>query len=60
MPLNWPALKGRDVPLEAAEATFRGGQRLVISPWQGLLSETDGVSFATQAVGPGFVRAVSI
>ena len=36
-------------------ATFRRGQRLVISPLQGLLPEKDGVSFATQAVGLGFV-----
>jgi len=49
MPRNWPALKGRDEPLEA---TVRGAQRLVISPLQGLLPEKDGVSFATQAVGP--------
>jgi hypothetical protein len=39
MPRNWPALKGRDKPLDAAEATVRGGQRLVISPLQGLLPE---------------------
>ena len=52
MPRNWPALKGRDEPLEALESTVRGGQRLVISPLQGLLPEKDGVSFATQAVGP--------
>ncbi|MGD0128846.1 MAG: hypothetical protein ABSF46_26125 [Terriglobia bacterium] len=42
MPCNWPALKGRDEPFEAA-ATFRGGQRLVISPLQGLLPENNAV-----------------
>jgi hypothetical protein len=42
MPRNWPALKGRDEPFEAA-ATFRGGQRLVISPLQGLLPENNAV-----------------
>jgi len=52
MPRNLPALKGRDEPLEAAEATVRGGQRLIISPLQGLLAENDGVSVATQAAGP--------
>jgi len=57
MPRNWPALKGRDEPLEALESTVRGGQRLVISPLQGLLPEKDGVSFATQAVGLGFVSS---
>jgi hypothetical protein len=50
MPRNWPALKGRDDPLEAAEAMFGGDQRLVISPLQGLLPENDGASVATQAV----------
>jgi len=39
MPRNGPALKGRDEPFEAAEATVRGGPRLVISPLQGLLPE---------------------
>ena len=39
MPRNWPALKGRDKPLDTSEATVRGGQRLVISPLQGLLAE---------------------
>jgi len=53
MARNLPALKGRDKPLEAAEATFRRGQRLVVSPLQGLLPENDGGSFATQAVGLG-------
>jgi hypothetical protein len=42
VPRDTPALKGRDEPLEAAEATFRGGQRLVISPLQGLLPERMG------------------
>jgi len=51
MPRHWPALKGRDEPFEAAEGTFRGGQRLVISTLQGLLPKNDGVSFSTQAVG---------
>jgi hypothetical protein len=49
LPRNLPALKGRDEPFELAEATFRGGQGLVISPLQGLLPKNDGVSFATQA-----------
>jgi hypothetical protein len=57
MPRHWPALKGRDEPLEASEATLRGGQRLVISPLQGLLPKNNGVSFATQAVGLGFVSS---
>ena len=52
MPRNWPALKGRDQAFEATEATFRGGQRPVSSPLQGLLPGNDGVSVATQAVGP--------
>jgi hypothetical protein len=39
VPRDSPALKGHDQPLEAAEATFREGQRLVISPLQGLLPE---------------------
>jgi len=52
MPRNGSGLKGRDEPFEAAQATLRAGQRLVISPWQGSLSETDGVPFATQAVDP--------
>ena len=42
MPRNLPALKGRDKSLEAAEATFRGGRCLVISPLQGLLPERMG------------------
>ena len=42
MPRNWPALKGRDEPLDTSEATVRGGQRLVISPLQGLLPERMG------------------
>jgi hypothetical protein len=49
MPPKLPALKGRDEPLEAAEATFHRGPRLVISPLQGFLPENEGVSFATQA-----------
>ena len=57
IPRDLPALKGRDEPFGAAEATVRGGQCLVISPLQGLLPENDGVSFATQAVGPGFVSS---
>jgi hypothetical protein len=57
MPRNWLALKGRHEALDAAEVTVRGGQRLVISPLQGLLPEKDGVSFATQAVGLGFVSS---
>jgi hypothetical protein len=56
MPCNWPALKGRTEPFEAA-ATFRRGQRLVISPLQGLLPENEGVSVATQAVVLGFVSS---
>ena len=57
MPRDSPALKGRDEPLEAAEATVRGGQRLVISPLQGLLPQKDGLCFETQAVGLGFVSS---
>ncbi len=57
MPRNLPALKGRDEPCESAEATFCGGQRLVISPLQGLLPENGGVSVATQAIGLGFVSS---
>jgi len=56
MPCNWPALKGRDEPFEAA-ATFRGGQRLVISPLQGLLPENEGVSFATLLARPFRARS---
>jgi hypothetical protein len=55
MPCNLRALKGRDKPLDMAEATGRGGQLLVISPLQGLLRGKDGALFATQAVGLGFV-----
>ena len=36
---------------------MRGGQRLVISPLQGLLPQKDGLCFETQAVGPGFVSS---
>jgi hypothetical protein len=57
MPRNWPALKGRDKPLDTSEATVRGGQRLVIPPLQGLIQEKNGVSFATQAVDLGFVSS---
>ncbi|MGD0128251.1 MAG: hypothetical protein ABSF46_23050 [Terriglobia bacterium] len=57
VPRDSPALKGRDEPLEAAEATVRGGQRLVISPLQGLLPQKDRLSFETQAVGLGFVSS---
>jgi len=57
LPRHSPALKGRDNPLEAAEATPRGNQRLVISPLQGLLAEKEGVSLETQAVGLGFVSS---
>ena len=57
MPRNLPALKGRDDTIEAAAATFRGGQRQVISPLQGLLPAIEGVSVATQAVGLGFVSS---
>ena len=57
MPRQGPALKGRDEPIETPEVTVRGGQRPVISPLQGLLPEKDGVSFATQAAGPGFVSS---
>jgi hypothetical protein len=57
VPRNLSALKERDEPFEAAQATFRGGQRLVMSPLQGLLTENHGVSFATQAVGLGFVSS---
>ncbi|MGA2072407.1 MAG: hypothetical protein ABSH52_02795 [Terriglobia bacterium] len=57
MPRDSPALKGRDKPLDAAEATVRGGQRLVISPLQGLLPQKDGLCFETQAVGLGFVSS---
>jgi hypothetical protein len=53
MPRHGLALQGRDKPLETLEATFRGGQRWVISPLQGLLPEHEGVWFATQAVGLG-------
>jgi len=52
VPRDSPALKGRDEPLDAAEATVRGGQRLVISPLQGLLPQKDGLCFKTQADGP--------
>jgi hypothetical protein len=57
MPRHGLALQGRDEPLETLEATFRGGQRLLISPLQGLLPDNDGVWFATQAVGLGFVSS---
>jgi len=53
MPRNGSGLKGRDEPFEAAQATLRAGQRLVISPLQGLLPENEGVWFATLAVGLG-------
>ena len=57
MPRHGLALQGRDEPLETVQATFRGGQRWVISPLQGLLPEHEGVWFATQAVGLGFVSS---
>jgi hypothetical protein len=57
MPRHGLALQGRDEPLETVQATFRGGQRWVISPLQGLLPDNEGVWFATQAVGLGFVSS---
>jgi len=57
VPRDSPALKGREEPLDLAEAPVRGGPRLVISALQGLLPEKDGLCFETQAVGLGFVSS---
>jgi len=53
MPPDCLALKGREKPVDAGAE----GQRLVISPFQGLLPVEDRVSFETQAVGLGFVSS---